>query len=159
MTKIKIPVFIFTVLFLIGAAQVSLGDTTGQAPSKQAVKSKHDYNWQTETPQARPGQKTPAAKYSGGRKKASAGIGAIRAREIAAAEKLTGHQPLSQNLRAKLVKGKPWPSGLAKKPVPKPMLGQLPYYPNCQWLMAGSDLVLVSLGTMAVVDVLPNVFQ
>jgi len=39
------------------------------------------------------------------------------------------------------------------------MLGQLPYHPGYEWRIAGSDLILVAIGTAIVADILRNVFR
>jgi hypothetical protein len=39
------------------------------------------------------------------------------------------------------------------------MLGQLPYHPGYEWQIAGSDLILIGIGTAIVAGVLRNVFQ
>jgi hypothetical protein len=39
------------------------------------------------------------------------------------------------------------------------MLGHLPRHEGYEWQVAGSDLILVAIGTAIVADILHNVFQ
>jgi Ni/Co efflux regulator RcnB len=82
-----------------------------------------------------------------------------QAREIAVSNGLTGYRPLPPGIRKRLARGKPLPPGIAKKMVPAPMLQQLPQYPDRQWVVVGSDLVLMAVATAVVVDVLAGVFK
>lgn len=81
------------------------------------------------------------------------------ARRLAQTHNLTGYESLPPGIRKNLARGKPLPPGLARKAVPGPMLESLPVIGGHEWQMAGQDLVLVSLGTQLVVEVLNNVFQ
>ena len=51
------------------------------------------------------------------------------------------------------------PPGIAKKPVPADMLGQLPSYPGYEWRVVGDDLVLIALSTAIVSSVINGVFK
>lgn len=69
------------------------------------------------------------------------------------------YQPLPLGIRKNLARGKPLPPGIAKKAPPSAMLGRLPRHPGYEWQMAGTDLVLVQVGTAIVADVLKDVFR
>lgn len=91
----------------------------------------------------------------------TAGISAQIARQYAldAGVKSGGYKPLPPGIRKNLARGKPLPPGIAKKAAPSSMLGQLPGHPGYEWQMAGTDLVLVQIGTAIVADVLKDVFR
>lgn len=69
------------------------------------------------------------------------------------------YKPLPPGIRKNLARGKPLPPGIAKKAPPSAMLGRLPRHPGYEWQMAGTDLVLVQVGTAIVADVLKDVFR
>ena len=89
----------------------------------------------------------------------AAGITAIAAQNLALNYGVVGYQPLPPGIAKNLARGKPLPPGIAKKYPPGPMLNQLPVHPGYEWRMAGSDLILVAVGTAIVADVLRNVFR
>lgn len=88
-----------------------------------------------------------------------AGITAIAAQNLATNYGMVGYAPLPPGIAKNLARGKPLPPGIAKKYPPNAMLGQLPYHPGYEWRVAGSDLILVAIGTAIVADVLRNVFR
>jgi len=88
-----------------------------------------------------------------------AGITVLAARNLALNVGSVGYAPLPPGIAKNLARGKPLPPGIAKKAVPSSMLRQLPYHPGYEWQIAGSDLVLVAIGTAIVADVLRNVFD
>lgn len=88
-----------------------------------------------------------------------AGITAIAAQNLATNYGMVGYAPLPPGIAKNLVRGKPLPPGIAKKYPPNAMLGQLPYHPGYEWRVAGSDLILVAIGTAIVADILRNVFR
>ena len=89
----------------------------------------------------------------------AAGITAIGARNLALSAGSVGYAPLPPGIAKNLARGKPLPPGIAKKIVPGPLLGQLPQHPGYEWHVAGTDLILVAIGTAIVADILRNVFQ
>ncbi|MDO9024507.1 anti-virulence regulator CigR family protein [Zwartia sp.] len=89
----------------------------------------------------------------------SAGITALTVRNLATSYGNIGYSPLPPGIAKNLARGKPLPPGIAKKLGPGPLLNQLPYYPGYEWQVAGSDLILVAVGTLLVADILKNVFQ
>lgn len=91
----------------------------------------------------------------------SAGISVAIARQIAVDTgiQMGGYKPLPPGIQKNLARGKPLPPGIAKKSAPPGMLSQLPHHPGYEWQMAGTDLVLVQIGTAIVADVLRDVFR
>lgn len=88
-----------------------------------------------------------------------AGITAVAAQNLAVNYGMVGYSPLPPGIAKNLARGKPLPPGIAKKYPPNAMLRQLPYHPGYEWRIAGSDLILVAIGTAIVADVLRNVFR
>ncbi|RZS80965.1 anti-virulence regulator CigR family protein [Pigmentiphaga kullae] len=88
-----------------------------------------------------------------------AGITVSLARDYASDYRAVGYGPLPPGIRKNLARGKPLPPGIAKKAVPSDMLARLPVYPGYEWRVAGTDLILVSLATLVVADVLADVFR
>lgn len=91
----------------------------------------------------------------------TAGITAAIARQYAldSGVKSGSYKPLPPGIQKNLARGKPLPPGIAKKHAPSSMLGRLPQHPGYEWQMAGTDLVLVQIGTAIVADVLKDVFR
>ena len=89
----------------------------------------------------------------------SVSIGAGDARRIAERHGYVGYAPLPPGIRKNLARGKPLPPGIAKKMVPGPMLHDLPVYAGHEWRVAGDDLILVSLGSGLIVEVMGDIFR
>ena len=89
----------------------------------------------------------------------SVSIGSGDARRIAERHGYVGYAPLPPGIRKNLARGKPLPPGIAKKMVPGPMLRELPVYAGHEWRVAGDDLILVSLGSGLVVEVMGDIFR
>lgn len=88
-----------------------------------------------------------------------AGITAFAAQNLALKYGVASYPPLPHGIAKNLARGKPLPPGIAKKYPPTAMLNQLPFHPGYEWRIAGSDLILVAIGTAIVADVLRNVFR
>lgn len=88
-----------------------------------------------------------------------AGITALAAQNLAVKYGMSGYAPLPPGIAKNLARGKSLPPGIAKKYPPTAMLNQLPFHPGYEWRVAGSDLILVAIGTAIVADVLRNVFR
>ncbi|SRR5690554_1412251 len=88
-----------------------------------------------------------------------AGITAVLAREYALDFGLSGYSTLPPGIRKNLARGKPIPPGIAKKMVPSSLLGRLPRHPGYEWRVAGTDLILISVATAVVADILYDVFD
>jgi len=89
----------------------------------------------------------------------SAGISFGDARRLAVDQGLTGTKPLPPGIRKNLARGKPMPPGIAKTRMPNSYINQLPRHPGYEWQQAGSDLVLVVIGSLIIADVLKGVFD
>lgn len=89
----------------------------------------------------------------------SAGISHTDARVLAERYQMTGQTALPPGIRKNLAKGKPLPPGIAKKSVPAAMLAQLPQHQGYQWQVVGTDLILVSIATAVIADVLVDVLH
>ena len=88
-----------------------------------------------------------------------AGIAAAEARELARTHGIRGGKPLPPGIRKNLARGKPLPPGIAMQSIPPGMLSQLPHYDGYEWRRYGTDLVLVSLASAVIADVLVDVFD
>lgn len=89
----------------------------------------------------------------------SAGISVADARALAKRYKLTGQSALPPGIRKNLARGKPLPPGLAKKSVPAAMMAELPQHQGYEWQVVGTDMVLVSIATAVITDVLIDVLN
>ncbi|MGV8920580.1 MAG: anti-virulence regulator CigR family protein [Pseudomonas sp.] len=67
----------------------------------------------------------------------------------------TPSRPLPPGIQKNLARGKPLPPGIAKK-LDSRMLGRLPHYDGYEWQQAGTDLILVTLATGLIYEVLHN---
>lgn len=103
----------------------------------------------------------------GGAVSASGNIGGVNvgvtitageARQIAVNNRFTGYSSLPPGIAKNLARGKPLPPGIAKKLVPDQMIAQLPRYDGYEWRVAGTDLILVAIGTLVVAEILNDVF-
>lgn len=81
------------------------------------------------------------------------------ARVLATRYQLTGQSALPPGIRKNLAKGKPLPPDIAKKSVPKAMVAELPQHPGYEWQVVGTDIVLVSIATAVITDILIDVLN
>lgn len=88
-----------------------------------------------------------------------AGIGAGDARALALQHGLTGYGELPPGIRKNLARGKPLPPGIAKKVGSPTFIQELPRHDGYEWRVAGNDLVLVSLASQVIADVLVDIFR
>lgn len=88
-----------------------------------------------------------------------AGITAALAHGYAIDSGVGGYAALPPGIRKNLARGKPLPPGIAKKLVPGPLLSRLPRYDGYEWRVAGTDLILIAIGTAVVADILYDVFD
>jgi hypothetical protein len=90
-----------------------------------------------------------------------AGVSVALARQYALDARLdmSGYKSLPPGIRKNLARGKPLPPGIAKKVAPSSMLSRLPRHAGYDWQVAGTDLILVQLGTAIIADVLKDVFH
>lgn len=80
------------------------------------------------------------------------------ARDLASRYQLQSGRALPPGIRKQLARGKPLPPGIAKKISNPDFIAALPQYPDHEWQMCGTDLVLVAVATAVIVDVLFDVF-
>lgn len=65
---------------------------------------------------------------------------------------------LPPGIRKNLARGKPLPPGIAKK-LDGRLIGRLPRYDGYEWQQAGTDLLLVTIATGVIYEVLSNVLD
>ena len=88
-----------------------------------------------------------------------AGITAALARQYAHSAGFDGYSSLPPGIRKNLMRGKPLPPGIAKKVRSGAFLERLPRYSGYEWQTAGTDLILVSIATGVIADILYDVFD
>ena len=67
-------------------------------------------------------------------------------------------QSLPPGIRKNLARGKPLPPGIAKR-FDNRLLDQLPHYEGYEWQQVGTDVVLVTLATGLIYEILQNVLD
>lgn len=67
-------------------------------------------------------------------------------------------ESLPPGIRKNLARGKPLPPGIAKR-FDNRLLGKLPHYDGYEWRQVGTDVVLVTLATGLIYEVLDNVLN
>lgn len=103
--------------------------------------------------------KQKVAEFNSGVVTVSAGISLTEARTVAERYQMTGQTALPPGIRKNLAKGKPLPPGIAKQSVPAAMIAQLPQHQGYEWQAVGTDLLLVSIATAVIADVLVDVLH
>ncbi|MCK9506018.1 MAG: RcnB family protein [Porticoccaceae bacterium] len=88
-----------------------------------------------------------------------AGISQSAARELALSHNVTGYKPLPPGIRKNLARGKPLPPGIARQSVPGSLLAALPHHEGYEWRRSGTDLILVSIASAVIAEVLIDVFE
>jgi Ni/Co efflux regulator RcnB len=89
-----------------------------------------------------------------------AGVPQDRARRYAREEGLHGYAPLPPGMRRHMMRGHALPPGFAMREVPPQLLRRLPPpRSGYRWHVAGSDLILVAVGSAIVADILVNVLD
>lgn len=83
-----------------------------------------------------------------------AGIDQKQAKKYAKQYKVQGYKPLPPGIRKNLARGKPIPPGLAYNRLPPDYIARLPRYPGYEWRGYGADLVLVSIVSDVIADVI-----
>ncbi|MES3008582.1 MAG: anti-virulence regulator CigR family protein [Pseudomonadota bacterium] len=113
------------------------------------------------TPPSASGRVITSAPGNSGNTPAAArgAISAAQARQLAAANGLTGRRSLPPGIARNLARGKPLPPGIARQMVPQGMLSGLPSIAGHEWRIAGQDLILVLIATAVVVEILSEVFE
>jgi Ni/Co efflux regulator RcnB len=65
---------------------------------------------------------------------------------------------LPPGIQKNLARGKPLPPGIAKK-LDERLIGRLPHYEGYEWQQAGTDLLLVTIASGVIYEVLHNVLD
>lgn len=65
-------------------------------------------------------------------------------------------KPLPPGIAKKLARGGSLPPGIAKRYLPNELLVQLPPRPGCQWVVVGTDVLLIAAATGLIVDFLAD---
>ena len=100
------------------------------------------------------GQKGNSKKNDNHQEMYYAGIDRKQAKKYAKQYNFYGYKPLPPGIRKNLARGKPIPPGLAYNRLPPAYIATLPYYQGYEWRGYGADLVLVSIVTGVIADVL-----
>ena len=69
-----------------------------------------------------------------------------------------GMKPLPPVIAKKIARGGSLPPGIAKRYFPNDLIAQLPARPGQQWVIVGTDVLLVQAGTNLILDLLARVF-
>lgn len=69
-----------------------------------------------------------------------------------------GAQPLPPGIAKKIARGGTMPPGIAKRYFPGELVGLLPPRPGQQWVVVGTDVLLIQLATNLILDILPRAF-
>ena len=69
-----------------------------------------------------------------------------------------GMKPLPPGIAKKIARGGTLPPGIAKRYFPNDLIVQLPPRPGQQWVIAGTDVLLIQAGTSLILDLLARVF-
>ncbi|MEX0839177.1 MAG: anti-virulence regulator CigR family protein [Parvibaculum sp.] len=67
-------------------------------------------------------------------------------------------KPLPPGIAKNLARGKPLPPGIAKRYLPRDLAARLPVRADYERLIAGDDILLVSIATGIIVDILSDAF-
>ena len=69
-----------------------------------------------------------------------------------------GMKPLPPGIAKKIARGGTLPPGIAKRYFPNDLIAQLPPRPGQQWVIVGTDVLLIHAGTSLILDLLARVF-
>jgi hypothetical protein len=69
-----------------------------------------------------------------------------------------GMKPVPPGIAKKIARGGTMPPGIAKRYFPGELIALLPPRPGEQWLIVGTDVLLVQAATSLILDILPRVF-
>ncbi|MBU4629777.1 RcnB family protein [Pseudomonas sp. BF61] len=100
------------------------------------------------------GKKGASAHYSG----PQIDIGGVRVILGDNRDYWRGGSSLPPGIQKNLARGKPLPPGIAKK-LDGRLLGRLPHYDGYEWQQAGTDLILVTIATGIIYEVLNDVLN
>ena len=68
-----------------------------------------------------------------------------------------GMKPLPPGIAKKIARGGTLPPGIAKRYFPNDLIAQLPPRPGQQWVIVGTDVLLIQAGTSLILDLLARV--
>ncbi|GMV69903.1 MAG: hypothetical protein AMXMBFR76_23420 [Pseudomonadota bacterium] len=105
------------------------------------------------------GKKAGAGESDGHDRARYVDIDRAQVRQLVVTHHVAGHAPLPPGIRRNLVRGKPLPPGIARQVVPASILAALPRYPGHEWIVCGTDLVLIAVAGAIVADILTDVFE
>lgn len=149
-------VAILAALFLIGPP-LGAAPPEGKGPSAHPSGPSDKQGPGREEGHASHGKANSAG--SGRSAPAQAAIDRDQVRRLVVTRHLAGHERLPPGIRRNLVRGKPLPPGIARQTVPAPILAVLPRYPGHEWIVCGTDLVLIAVAGAIVADILTDVFE
>jgi hypothetical protein len=66
-------------------------------------------------------------------------------------------KPLPPGIAKKVARGGSLPPGIAKRYLPNDLITQLPSRPGYQWVVVGTDVLLIAVATSLIVDILEDV--
>jgi hypothetical protein len=66
-------------------------------------------------------------------------------------------KPLPPGIAKKIARGGSLPPGIAKRYLPGALLVRLPARPDCNWVVVGTDVLLIAVATGVIVDILVDV--
>jgi len=69
-----------------------------------------------------------------------------------------GAKPLPPGIAKKIARGGTMPPGIAKRYFPPDLIAGLPARPGQQWMIVGTDVLLVQIATSVIVDLIQKVF-
>ena len=145
-------------LFLVGAP-LEAAPPEGKGPPVHPSGSADKARGGADVGAASHGKKAGAAGPGGNDPTSHFAIDRARLRQLAVTHHLAGHAPLPPGIRRNLVRGKPLPPGIARQTVPAPILAALPRYPGHEWVVLGTDLVLIAVAGAIVADIITDVFE
>ncbi len=81
-------------------------------------------------------------------------LGYIQNHQANPPPEFAGMKPLPPGIAKKLARGGSLPPGIAKRYFPSDLIGQLPPRPGQQWLVMGTDILLIDAATQIILDIL-----
>jgi hypothetical protein len=81
-------------------------------------------------------------------------LGYIQNHQANPPSEFAGMKPLPPGIAKKLARGGSLPPGIAKRYFPSDLMGQLPPRLDQQWLVMGTDILLIDAATQIILDVL-----
>jgi hypothetical protein len=85
-------------------------------------------------------------------------LGYIQGHRASLPPAFAGAKPLPPGIAKKLARGGSMPPGIAKRYFPADLTGQLPPRPGQSWVVVGTDILLISISTNVILDVLHDIF-